>query len=126
MSPLPRRTGVAVPLMIAATVALGACGSVPKPTAEIASARTTLDSARQAGASEVAPVALDRARLQLEQAEQAMANDDNEQARRLAELAAVNAELARVEAEQSRTESAAAELQAGIATLREELNRRAQ
>lgn len=126
MSPKSRRTGLALPLMFVAAVALGACGSVPKPTAEMASARTTMDSARQAGAGEVAPLALDRARLQLEQAEQASADGDNEKARRLAELAAVNAELARVEAEQARTESAAAELQAGIATLKKEINRRAQ
>lgn len=100
---------------------LAACSSVPRPTTEISAARTSIDSATQAGAADTA--ALARARDSLAAAELAAAKDDNLNARRLAELAKADAQLAETRAEAERSEQAALELETSLDSLRREMSR---
>lgn len=102
---------------------IAACGSVPKPDAELATARSAISGAEQAGASETAGALLQRAQRSLEKAEAAARDDNNLEARRMAELAAADAELAESRAELARTRESAREVQQSLETLRAETRR---
>jgi hypothetical protein len=78
--------------------ALSGCGSVPAPVAEMSAAQTAVTSAEEANAAEYAPSDLDRARDKLIRAQAAMQEEDNEEARRLAEQALVDARVAEAKA----------------------------
>ena len=78
--------------------ALAACSSVPAPVAEMSAAQTAVTSAEQADAAQHAPSDLDRARDKLIRAQAAMQEEDNTEARRLAEEALVDARLAEAKA----------------------------
>jgi Domain of unknown function (DUF4398) len=79
-------------------VALAACSSVPAPVAEMSAAQTAVTSAEEADAAQHAPTDLDRARDKLIRAQAAMQEEDNTEARRLAEEALVDARLAEAKA----------------------------
>jgi Domain of unknown function (DUF4398) len=70
------------------------CSSTPAPVGEISAAQTAVTSAEQADASQHAPADLDRARDKLLRAQAAMQQEENVEARRLAEQALVDARLA--------------------------------
>jgi Domain of unknown function (DUF4398) len=77
---------------------LAACGGAPAPVAEMSAAQTAVTSAEEAEAAEYAPSDLDRARDKLIRAQAAMQEEDNQEARRLAEQALVDARLAEAKA----------------------------
>jgi hypothetical protein len=77
---------------------LAACGSVPAPVAEMSAAQTAVTGAEEADAARYAPSDLDRARDKLIRAQAAMQEEDNEEARRLAEQALVDARSAEAKA----------------------------
>jgi predicted lipid-binding transport protein (Tim44 family) len=77
---------------------LAACSSTPAPVGEMSAAQTAITAAEQADAARYAPSDLDRARDKLIRAQAAMQEEDNEEARRLAEQALVDARLAEAKA----------------------------
>ena len=73
---------------------LAACGGAPAPVAEMSAAQTAVTGAEEADAAKYAPSDLDRARDKLMRAQAAMQEEENEDARRLAEEALVDARSA--------------------------------
>jgi hypothetical protein len=90
----------------------------------MATAEQALRDAEEANAPALAPGPYALARDKLERAREAMADDDNEGARRLAEQALVDAELAEAQGRSKVAQENAAELRASIEALRDELDRR--
>jgi hypothetical protein len=78
--------------------ALAGCGGVPPPEAELSAAQTAVTGAEEADAAKYAPSDLDRARDKLIRAQAAMQEEENEEARRLAEEALVDARVAEAKA----------------------------
>jgi hypothetical protein len=83
-------------------LSLAACASTPPPATELASARAAVEQARPL-ATRYAPSELAAAERKLILAEQAMARDQRDRARRLAEEAEVDARLAWALAENERS-----------------------
>lgn len=103
---------------------LGVAGCAGRPPLEsLSQAELAVGEADKRTASQYAPMELQTARGQLEQARQAMNDKEYEEARRLADQALVNAQLAEAKAGAERARQAAAELQRSIETLRAELQR---
>lgn len=112
---------------IAAFVACGAVagcagGGGERPTEELTRARTLVETAERAGAQRFAAADLEQARDKLQQAE-SVAEDDAEQARKLALEAAVDAELAAARTSSAEAQQAAAEVARSVETLRKEAQR---
>ena len=74
--------------------ALAACSGAPAPVAEMSAAQTAVTGAEEADAAKYAPSDLDRARDKLIRAQAAMQEEENEEARRLADEALVDARAA--------------------------------
>jgi len=111
--------------LITAALALAACANEgPPPTTEVTLADSTIRDAETAGAVQYSPVELNTAREKLEAARRNMQDDNNEQARRLAEEAEVDARLAELRARTKTTRDAVAAIQSSIDALRRELNTR--
>jgi Domain of unknown function (DUF4398) len=106
-------------------VGLAACAGDPPPEAELAAAEVAVDEAEEANAPAQASGPYELARDKLERARDAMEDDENLEARRLAEQALVDAQLAEAEARSEVARQNAAELRASIETLQDELARRA-
>ena len=83
---------------LALMLALGGCASVPPPDGAMSQAQVQLQSAREAGAADYAPIDLDFAQNRFQQAQAAVANHKYEDAANLADEAAADAELARAKA----------------------------
>ena len=121
-----RRTGEVVPrwrrgalaVAVASTVGLAACASVPNPTGEMATARAAVDSARRAGAGQLAAAEMNDAQTQLTRAERAQAGKAYEDARRAAELARVSAEIAEERTRLAKARQARSELEQTLRALR--------
>jgi hypothetical protein len=100
--PLARRTErigrAAASLTLVALLALAGCASVPPPDGAMNQAQAQLQSARDAGASDYAPVDLGFAQDKFQQAQTAMAQRNYKDAANLAEEARADAELARAKA----------------------------
>ena len=111
-------TGVAL-----AAVLLAACGSTPPPTPEIALTDSALRSAELAGAREHAPIELRTAEATKAKLDAALADEDYDRARRLAEQARTEAELAKAKAESERSRLALDEVEDGIRQMRQEVDR---
>ena len=113
---------IAVQMSFAATVLafVAACSSTPPPVAEISAAQTAVTAAEQADAAQHAPADLDRARDKVLRAQAAMQDDENDQARRLAEQALVDARLAEAKARADVARQNADQVQAGIDELSSE------
>ncbi|MGE5450767.1 MAG: DUF4398 domain-containing protein [Acidobacteriota bacterium] len=105
--------------------ALAGCSSQPVPNDRLAVGRSSIDAAQTAGASEMAPVELNRAREKLAKANEAVQKKDYVLARRLADEADVDAQVARSKANAQRSLRAADEVTAGLRTLRDQMNRSA-
>ena len=110
--------------LIMCALALAACANEAPPTAQVTLADSTIRDAETAGAVQYSPVELNTAREKLEAARRNMQDDNNEQARRLAEEAEVDARLAELRARTKTTRDAVAAIQSSIDTLRRELNTR--
>ena len=114
------RTGSEASLAVIALTGLVACSSTPAPVGEISSAQTAVTAAEQADAAQHAPADLDRARDKLLRAQAAMQEDENEEARRLAEQALVDARLAEAKSRADVAQQNAEKVQSGIDQLRSE------
>ena len=106
------------------TLGVAACAGDPAPDAEMARADLAVSQAEDANAGTHAPGPYALAQDKLERAREAVADDDNVAARRLAEQAAADAELAEAQARSEVARQNAAELRANIGTLREEVDPR--
>lgn len=110
--------------VIAVAAVIAGCASVPKPTEQLAVSRSAITNAERAGGAEYAPVEMRAARDKMDRAGKAMAREDYEDARRLAEEAQVDARLAEKTAESAKAQKAAVALSDDIRVLREEINRK--
>jgi hypothetical protein len=106
-----------------AVAALAGCSSPPVPRAQMAVGTSSLEAAQTAGAAELAPVELNRAREKLTQAQMAVRDRKYDEARILAEQADVDAQVARSRANAERSRRAAEEVSASLRTLRQQLDR---
>lgn len=102
---------------------LSSCASIPPPHGEVAEATFAVSEAQEAEASQYAPAELRSARKKLKAAESAMAEEDYEKARRLAEQALVDAQLAEAKAQAEIQRQGVEELRKSIEILRRELNK---
>jgi hypothetical protein len=121
---MSQRSSLAGALLLAAGLAL-ACASVPRPEAELSAADLALRKAEQADAAHHAPLEMRKARDQYDAARRAVEDEDNLEARRLAEEAAVEAQLAESKARAARARTAADEIRADVEALRAEAQRAA-
>ncbi len=106
-----------------AAVVIGGCASVAPPTEQMAVSKSAIANAVSAGGSEYAPVEMRTAQEKMDRAQRAMAKEDYENARSLAEEAQADARLAEKKAESAKAQKAAIVLQDDIRVLREEINR---
>jgi hypothetical protein len=107
---------------------LGACASPQKApaTAEVAVSRNAVENAAQAGAGELAPDDLTRAREKMLKANQALQAKDYRLARELAVQAEADAKLAQSKASSTKATAAADALDADLRALRQEVDRASQ
>ena len=109
---------------VAVILSLGACRSAgPVPSTQMAQARTAVQQAQDAGATEHAGMELRRAQQKLDEAQAALSRKRHVRARRLAEQAAVDAELAAVKARTQKAQQAVAEVRESIQALQREATR---
>jgi len=108
---------------VLALVLITGCASGPKPDAALASGSSSLESARAAGAPELAAVEIGDARSKLEQARALAQAGRPRDAIRMAEQADADAQLARARAGSEKAKRAVDEVDASLRTLREELAR---
>lgn len=101
-SPLPavraRRAAPVAGLLLAVTLALGGCASVPPPDAAMSQAQAALQAASQVGANDYDPVDLGFAQDKFQQAQMAMADNKYARAADLAAESSADATLARTRA----------------------------
>ena len=109
--------------VVCAGIALGvvACAGDPAPDAEMARADFAVSQAEDVNAATHAPGPYALAQDKLERARAAVADGENQEARRLAEQAAVDAELAAAQARSEVARQNAEQLRANIETFREQL-----
>lgn len=109
--------------LVGCMLGLGGCSAGKAPTATLAKAGLAVDQASKSKASEYASLELQTARGHLENAKQAMQQENYEQARRQAEKALVSAQLAETKAEAASARQTAEELRKSIESLRREAGR---
>src|SRR5687767_7124173 len=102
-------------------LALSACASLPPPTTELAAAQQALARAEAADAEQYAAQDIANARQALTQAQTAMADGRQEEARRGALIAAAHADLAHANSRAATTRAEFAQRQAQIAELQAQL-----
>jgi hypothetical protein len=110
--------------VLAATVigcALAGCASLPPPTGELQAAQQAVSRADQADADQHAPDLIAAARSELSRAQEAMARDDEDLARRFALSAAADADLAYARSREATQNTELAQRRAEIAELRNRL-----
>lgn len=115
--------GIGIIMVVAMFMA--GCASTP-PTEQMAIAKDAVNTAVSVGGNEFAPVQLRSAMDKMDAAEKAMAEEEYEQARQLAEQAQVDAQLAATAARAAKAQKAAHELEEGNRTLQQEIERQAQ
>lgn len=103
--------------------ALAGCSSPPVPREQLAVGVSSVEAAQSAGAAELAPVELNKAREKLNMAVAAAREKQFVAARRLAEEADADAQVARTKANAERSRRAAEEVTAGIRTLQQQINK---
>jgi hypothetical protein len=110
-------------LVLLLTAGLGACASIPPPESQMGKADLALRKAEQADAAHFAPLEMRTARTKLEAARVAMRDEDNLEARRLAEQAKLDALLAEATAQAAQRQEATDTIRADIDALRAEAER---
>ena len=108
----------------AAVFMTGCATNFPPPTEQLAVSKSALANAVSAGGNEFAAVEMRAAQEKMERANQAVAKEDYETARRLAEEAQADARLAEKKADSAKAQKAAVAMQDDIRVLREEINRK--
>jgi hypothetical protein len=111
-------------LILTATLALAACASLPPPTAQLAVSTAALAHASAAAGQTPPSADLALARDKLQRANQALADNDNLAAGRLAQQAQVDALVAESRGETQKARAAAQEVQAAGQALADELARK--
>jgi len=107
-----------------AACAVTACSSTgERPDAELARAEASISAAEQAGARQYGAADLETARSKLTRAQMLAEDGADADAQRLAEQAIVDAEVAGARGETGRSREALRQVQAGIESLRDEVNR---
>lgn len=109
--------------LAAAALAAGCAGGPPRPTEEMARAKTLIEQAEQAGAQQYAAAEMSEARDKLQAADKASEKGDTEVAQRLARESTLDARLALARANSGKAKVAAAEVSQSVETLRREANR---
>lgn len=117
-----RVLGSIVCVLVLAALAVVGCSTKP-PIEALSRAELNLRTATEARANQLAPVELQRAMDTLEASKRAIAAGNNDQARRLAEVAQAEAELAEVKAEAEIMRLAADNLRRQSDALRQEIER---
>jgi hypothetical protein len=110
--------------IVLAAVLIGGCASIPAPTEQIAVSKMAVSSAASAGGNEYASADMRAAQDKLNRAIQAMAEQDYQNARLLAEQAEVDALLAASKARSAKAQEAAATVVEGSRMLRKEIDRK--
>lgn len=118
-----RNHGRAFALACAFTLVAG-CASTPAPTEQMAVSKSAIANAVSAGGPEYAAVEMRSAQDKMDGAHRAMAKEDYDVARTLAEGAQADARLAEKKAHSAKAQKAAAVMQEDSRVLREELNRK--
>lgn len=110
--------------LIASAFALTACSSTStdKPTQMLATAETTIEQAMAQDAGQHAPVALNKAKEHLRNAERAIDEQQYTQAKMLLEKAVVEAEYASIKANSEKSKEAAMAVENSIQTLEQTLD----
>jgi hypothetical protein len=111
-------------LWCATAFGIVACASAPMPVEKLAVAKTSIERAEQARASQFAQVELQAARTKLAAAQAAADKRDAEAAARMADQADVDAQLAESTARAKQQEQLVTEMEAGLRDLRNETLRR--
>ena len=117
------RKRIAAAALTCAAITIAGCASTPAPTEQMAVSKSALANAASAGGDEFAPVEMRSARAKMERAGLAMAKEDYDSARSLAEEAQADARLAEKKAQSEKAHKAAVVMQDEIHVLREEINR---
>lgn len=94
-----------------------ACTSVQPPTSAFSAAQTTVEQAKSIGAAEYAPLELNNAEDNLEQAEQAIDDENYDEAERFIERARADAEVAIVKTNSGKSQKAAGEVRDSLDAL---------
>jgi len=101
---------------------LTACGSAP-PREALSQAQIAVQDAERAGASQYEPQLLSSARSKLDRAHRAVDDDENDDARRMAEEAYAEAALANAKAEAAKQARQTEEMKKAIEALKQETSR---
>ncbi|GAA3948395.1 DUF4398 domain-containing protein [Allohahella marinimesophila] len=101
---------------------LGACASAPKPDRQLVLAESRISEAKNNEAYQYAPVEIKNAEQHLTAARQALAKEDNLEARRLLEKAEMEADYAVAKSELAREDKTVQEVRAAIKDLKREIN----
>ncbi len=112
---------VATSLVAGSIYLLCGCASMPPPNDEITRAQTAVNEAAEVESQDYAPLALRNARAKLQDARNAIEQEDFERAKQRAEEAQVDAELAEQKALSAKAEKSAQEIQKSIRLLRKEM-----
>ena len=107
-----------------AVLVISGCASAPAPTEQMAVSKSAIANAVSAGGSEYAAVEMRSAQEKMDRANLAIAREDYEHARWLAEEAQADARLAEKKAHSGKAQKAASVMQADIRALREEIDRK--
>jgi len=102
-------------VVVCGSLLAGCASSPPAPPSELAVAASTLQDAERAGAVQYAPVELNRAREKVASAQNAMRQENYQDAQRLAAEAEADARLASVKAQAAQAEQA-------LSTVRQDQN----
>ena len=107
-----------------ASLALAGCASTPAPTEQMAVSKSATANAASAGGGEYASIEMRSAQDKMDRANAAIAKEDFESARWLAEEAQVDARLAEKKAQSAKARKAALVMNEDLRVLREEINRK--
>jgi hypothetical protein len=113
-------------IIIVALTIMAGCASIPEPTEQMALSKNAVNNAISEGANEFAPVQLRSAMDKMDAAERAVAEEEYEDAKQLAEQAQVDAQLATSMARAGKAQKTVRELEEGNRTLQQEIERKAQ
>ena len=109
-----------------AALAIAGCASMPPPTEQIAVSKAAVANAASAGGNEFASAEMRAAQDKMNRALRAMANEDYQDAKTLAEEAQVDAQLATTKARSAKAQKAAVTVQEDSQVLRKEIERKSQ
>lgn len=104
---------------------LAGCAATPQFDDQISLTEQAIANARHSGALNHAPLPLNLANQKLEQARQAIREEEYDKAGRLLEEARLDAQVAELRSKSIERQQAAREVQEGISVLKNELNRKA-